>query len=61
LKHVAERAGLSYVANGVLIAAAIACGFPVKPQADSPNAFIGIAERSIGPTLKADQDRQNSY
>jgi hypothetical protein len=47
-KHEAERlhqgrsGGTNYVANGMLIAAALHLKFPVKPIEDSPNAYIGI-------------------
>jgi hypothetical protein len=42
LKHVAEE-DIGYITNGVLIAAAIAEGFRVERQEESPNALLNIA------------------
>lgn len=45
-KHVAEQRLGSYVANGVLIAAAIHCKIPYRRIPDTPNAYLGISEAS---------------
>jgi hypothetical protein len=46
LKHDAERFAGGYVANGTLIAAALALGFTAKPtHRDSPNAFFNISSK----------------
>jgi hypothetical protein len=48
LKHGAERFAGGYVANGMLIAAALALGFSARPtHPDSPNAFFNISSRLI--------------
>jgi hypothetical protein len=43
LKHVAEDAFGTYVANGDFIAAAIREGFIVRQERESPNAMIGVS------------------
>lgn len=46
LKHDAERFARGYVANGTLIAAALALGFTAKPTHwDSPNAYFNISSK----------------
>jgi len=46
LKHDAEKFTGDYVANGMLIAAALALGFTAKPtDAGSPNAFFNISSK----------------
>lgn len=46
LKHDAERYAGDYVANGTLIAAALALGFAAKPTHwDSPNAYFNISSK----------------
>jgi hypothetical protein len=48
LKHGAERFSGGYVANGTLIAAALALGFSARPtHPDSPNAFFNISSRIL--------------
>jgi hypothetical protein len=50
LKHGAEKFAGGYVANSVLIAAALALGFSARPtDLDSPNAFFNISLKI--PTL----------
>lgn len=46
LKHVAEEE-IGYVTNGVFIVAAILSGFPYRVSPGSPNAALGVSERSI--------------
>ena len=46
LKHDAEREMGMYLANGSLIAAAIAEGFPVKRLPGTPNAEIGVRTKA---------------
>ena len=46
LKHDAEREARDYVANGMLIAAALALGFSAeRTHAGSPNAYFNISSR----------------
>jgi len=46
LKHDAEREPGDYVANGMLIAAALALGFSAeRTHAGSPNAYFNISSR----------------
>jgi hypothetical protein len=46
LKHDAERHGNHYVANGMLIAAALALGFSAQPtHPGSPNAWFNISSK----------------
>ncbi len=48
LKHGAEGFAGGYVANGMLIAAALALGFSARPtHADSPNAFFNISSKLL--------------
>jgi hypothetical protein len=50
LKHDAERFAGGYVANGMLIAAALALGFSAKPtDPGSPNAFFNIRSKLATP------------
>lgn len=54
LKHVAERALDSYVANGELIAAALLIGYPHRYDGiGSPNVSFGISTRDL-KQVKAD-------
>ena len=46
-KHMAEMAIEEYVPNGVLIAAAIHCGFRYRICKRSPNVKFNISERSL--------------
>lgn len=47
LKHDAERFTGDYVANGTLIAAALALGFTAKPAyGESPNAYLNISTKA---------------
>lgn len=43
LKHDGERAGIGYVTNGAMIAAAYLAGVPVRIHPDSPNPGLGVA------------------
>jgi hypothetical protein len=46
LKHDAERAAGDYVANGMLIAVALAMGFSAeRTHAGSPNAYFNISSK----------------
>ncbi len=45
LKHIAEK-DIGYTPNGVFIAAAIAEGFIVKRDEDSPNALLNISTKA---------------
>ena len=50
LKHGAEKFARGYVANGMLIAAALALGFSARPtDLDSPNAFFNISMKLSTP------------
>jgi hypothetical protein len=50
LKHGAEKFAGGYVANGMLIAAALALGFSAKPtHFGSPNAFFNISLKVSSP------------
>ena len=52
LKHIAERATGTYIANGSFIAAALMDGWTVKRCAsDSPNALLNISERALKKLL----------
>src|SRR5271170_5069678 len=50
-KHIAEnvlrKSVNGYVCNGTFIAAAIMADIPIRPYKDSPNARIGITEKSL--------------
>lgn len=54
LKHVYEAATGEYVTNGELILAALAAGYPVKPDGPGhPNAGIGVRTRDVNRVRKA--------
>jgi len=46
LKHTVERAIGHYVANGMFIASALACGFKMK-RWDGPNAFFAMSQKDL--------------
>lgn len=46
LKHIAEKK-IGYISNGVLIAAAIHCGFDAKITPGQPNVNFNMSEKSI--------------
>jgi hypothetical protein len=49
LKHLYERATGEYVTNGELILAALAAGYPVRPDGPGrPNAAVGVRARDVG-------------
>lgn len=43
LKHDGEHAGIGYVTNGAIVAAAYLAGVPVRVHPDSPNPALGVA------------------
>ncbi|MEV6799664.1 YozE family protein [Micromonospora rifamycinica] len=43
LKHDGEYAGIGYVTNGAMIAAAYLAGVPVRAHPDDPNPELGVA------------------
>ncbi len=45
LKRCMDRDGFGYVTNGLLVAAAVACGFIVAHRKDTPNAYINVSKR----------------
>ena len=55
LKHGADRFAGRYVANGMLIAAALAIGFSVRPtHPGSPNAFLNISLKPLAAKRPAE-------
>jgi hypothetical protein len=53
--HRAAGADNDYVANGMMIAAAIHLGFKVVRDGYGPNAFLNVAEiKSVGPRRRSD-------
>lgn len=58
LKHGAERFAGRYVANGMLIAAALAIGFSARPtHPGSPNAFFNISLKPLAAKRRETQRR----
>ena len=48
LKHITERrSGIGHISNGVLIAAAIYCGFDYKSARNHPNVVFNMSQDSI--------------
>jgi hypothetical protein len=55
LKHDAERAAGDYVANGMMIAAALAMGFSAeRTHAGSPNAYFNISSKKTSASDRAE-------
>jgi hypothetical protein len=55
LKHDAERVAGDYVANGIMIAAALAMGFSAeRTQAGSPNAYFNISTKESPASGRAE-------
>ena len=59
VKHEAEKE-VGYISNGMFIAGAIACGFAVQQQADSPNAYLNISSRCYGSEVGSPSCRRRS-
>ena len=53
LKHAAEHE-VGYIANGMFVAAAITCGFRIKRNADSPNAYLNISTTANNTMRRGD-------